>query len=36
LIAVDSKGNITMPFNCDGMYRGSVTQDGTFETFIYR
>ncbi len=36
LIAVDAKGNITMPFNCDGMYRGSVTQDGTFETFIYQ
>tara|TARA_R110000850_G_scaffold245961_1_gene370830 strand:+ start:1769 stop:2695 length:927 start_codon:yes stop_codon:yes gene_type:complete len=36
LIAVDAEGNITMPFNCDGMYRGSVTQDGKFETFIYR
>ena len=36
LIAVDAEGNITMPFNCDGMYRGSVTQDGNFETFIYR
>ncbi|MBB3995771.1 beta-aspartyl-peptidase (threonine type) [Sulfitobacter undariae] len=36
VIAVDAKGNITMPFNCDGMYRGRVTQDGAFETFIYR
>ncbi|TYB86665.1 isoaspartyl peptidase/L-asparaginase family protein [Oceaniovalibus sp. ACAM 378] len=36
LIAVDAKGNITLPFNCDGMYRGSVTQDGDFETLIYR
>jgi beta-aspartyl-peptidase (threonine type) len=36
LIAVDGDGNISMPFNCDGMYRGSVTQDGEFETFIYR
>lgn len=36
LIAVDAAGNISMPFNCDGMYRGQVTQDGTFETFIYR
>jgi L-asparaginase / beta-aspartyl-peptidase len=36
LIAVDAKGNISMPFNCDGMYRGQVTEAGTFETFIYR
>ncbi|WP_226781248.1 isoaspartyl peptidase/L-asparaginase family protein [Oceaniglobus trochenteri] len=36
LIAVDAKGNITMPFNCEGMYRGTVTEAGNFETFIYR
>ncbi len=36
LIAVDAKCNITMPFNCEGMYRGMVTQNGIFETFIYR
>lgn len=36
VIAVDAQGNITMPFNCDGMYRGTVTQEGSFETFIYR
>lgn len=36
IIAVDAKGNITMPFNCDGMYRGKVTHDGDFKTFIYR
>ncbi|WP_108482382.1 isoaspartyl peptidase/L-asparaginase family protein [Oceaniglobus ichthyenteri] len=36
VIAVDAKGNITLPFNCEGMYRGSVTQDGDFQTFIYR
>ncbi|WP_289041181.1 isoaspartyl peptidase/L-asparaginase [uncultured Aliiroseovarius sp.] len=36
VIAVDAAGNITMPFNCDGMYRGMVTQDGAFKTFIYR
>ena len=35
VIAVDGQGNIAMPFNCEGMYRGSVTQDGPFETFIY-
>lgn len=36
LIAVDAAGNIAMPFNCDGMYRGQVTEAGEFETFIYR
>ncbi len=36
LIAVDAQGNITMPFNCEGMYRGSVTQDDDFATHIYR
>lgn len=35
IIAVDAMGNITMPFNCDGMYRGSVTQNGDFQTLIY-
>lgn len=28
LIAIDAHGNITLPFNSDGMYRGSVTADG--------
>ncbi len=36
VIAVDSQGNITMPFNCDGMYRGMVTQEGLFNTYIFR
>lgn len=36
LIAVDAQGTVTMPFNCEGMYRGKVTQSGEFETFIYR
>lgn len=36
LIAVDALGTITMPFNCEGMYRGMVTQEGSFDTFIYR
>lgn len=36
LIAVDAKGNITMPFNCEGMYRGSVTEGDDFATHIYR
>jgi beta-aspartyl-peptidase (threonine type) len=28
LIAVDKKGNITMPFNTQGMYRGFIKADG--------
>ncbi len=36
LIAVDSKANVTMPFNCEGMYRGSVSADGQFHIEIYR
>ena len=35
LIAVDAQGNITMPFNSEGMYRGSVV-DGKLEVLIYR
>ena len=35
LIAVDAKGNVVMPMNSEGMYRGVVTQEGRFETFIY-
>lgn len=36
LIAVDSNGNITMPFNTPGMYRGYVKADGTIHVFIYK
>jgi beta-aspartyl-peptidase (threonine type) len=36
LIAVDAQGNITMPFNSEGMYRGCVNADGEFITAIYR
>ena len=36
LIAVDSKGSVTLPFNSEGMYRGFVTSDGQFHTAIYR
>ena len=36
LIAVDSKGSVTLPFNSEGMYRGWVSADGTFHTAIYR
>ncbi len=36
LIAVDAKGNITMPFNTEGMYRGYKTSKGNEEISIYR
>ena len=36
LIAVDSKGNLTLPFNCEGMYRGWVAEGGVMGTAIYR
>ena len=36
LIAVDSSGNVTLPFNSEGMYRGYVTQDGQIQTEIFK
>lgn len=36
LIAVDSQGNITLPFNSEGMYRGFVTPDGAVKVEIYK
>jgi L-asparaginase / beta-aspartyl-peptidase len=36
LIALDRKGNIAMPFNTEGMYRGSVTADGKIDVEIFR
>jgi beta-aspartyl-peptidase (threonine type) len=36
LIALDAKGNVTMPFNTEGMYRGTVTADGKIEVLIYK
>ncbi len=35
LIAVDSLGNVTLPFNSDGMYRAFATADGKFRIDIY-
>ena len=35
LIAVDNQGNITLPFNSDGMYRGFVDAEGNFTVEIY-
>ena len=36
LIALDKNGNIAMPFNTEGMYRGAVTKDGKIEIEIYK
>ncbi|WP_179334307.1 isoaspartyl peptidase/L-asparaginase family protein [Winogradskyella costae] len=35
LIAVDAKGNIAMPFNTEGMYRGQKSSNGVNEVAIY-
>ncbi|MCX6150653.1 MAG: isoaspartyl peptidase/L-asparaginase [Ignavibacteriales bacterium] len=36
LIALDKNGNFVMPFNTEGMYRGFIKDDGTWEVKIYR
>jgi beta-aspartyl-peptidase (threonine type) len=36
LIAVDGKGNVAMPFNTEGMYRGYVKNNGKAVVEIYR
>lgn len=36
LIAVDSKGNIAMPYNTEGMYRAFKTSDGKSDIGIYK
>ncbi len=36
LIGVDAKGNITMPFNTEGMYRAYKTSNGEKEISIYK
>jgi len=36
LIAIDKKGDIALPFNTNGMYRGYVDPDGKFVVEIYR
>ncbi len=36
LIAVDSQGNVTLQFNSEGMYRGSIDNDGKSHIEIYR
>lgn len=36
LIALDKDGNMAMPFNTEGMYRGAITKDGKIEIYIYK
>ncbi len=36
LIAVDALGNVALPFNSDGMYRGLIAADGAMKIEIYR
>ena len=36
LIAIDKNGDITLPFNTNGMYRGYVDAHGKFVIEIYR
>ncbi|MGV3523235.1 MAG: isoaspartyl peptidase/L-asparaginase family protein [Candidatus Sericytochromatia bacterium] len=35
VIAVDRQGNVTTPFNTEGMYRGWVTREGQLQVKIY-
>ena len=36
IIAVDKNGNIAMPFNSEGMYRGYIKSDGSSKVMIYK
>lgn len=36
LIAMDKNGNVAMPFNTEGMYRGTITVDGKIDVKIYK
>ncbi len=36
VIALDNKGNFSMPFNSAGMYRGYIKADGKSEVLIYK
>lgn len=36
LIALDKDGNMAMPFNTAGMYRGAITEDGEITIEIYK
>ncbi|MGR3815974.1 MAG: hypothetical protein ACU0CK_00005 [Sagittula sp.] len=36
MIAVDAKGNLTLPFNSEGMYRGWAREGGERGVAIYK
>ena len=36
VIAMDGNGNVAMPFNTEGMYRGTIDKDGKVEIQIYK
>jgi beta-aspartyl-peptidase (threonine type) len=36
LIAIDAAGRVALPFNCGGMYRGTIGADGIPRTAIWR
>ncbi|HYH13604.1 MAG TPA: isoaspartyl peptidase/L-asparaginase [Flavisolibacter sp.] len=36
MIGVDAQGNVAMPFNSEGMYRGAKSSNGYFEISIYK
>jgi beta-aspartyl-peptidase (threonine type) len=36
LIALDNNGNIELPFNSEGMFRGCIDKDGNTKIEIYR
>ncbi|SEL87471.1 isoaspartyl peptidase/L-asparaginase family protein [Parapedobacter koreensis] len=36
MIALDDRGNMAMPFNTAGMYRGAITESGEIEIAIYK
>jgi len=36
MIAIDKNGEVAMPFNTEGMYRGTVTSDGKITVEIYK
>ncbi|MGN6420256.1 MAG: isoaspartyl peptidase/L-asparaginase [Pseudobacter sp.] len=36
LIALDKNGNVAMPFNTEGMYRGTITSEGKIDIEIYK
>ena len=36
VVAVDRRGNVAMPFNSEGMYRGYIMPDGKIETAVFK